>query len=258
MTRTIAPALAGLFLVGLSLFSTNMLPAADEPLDFGRDIRPILSNACFECHGPDEEQREADLRLDTDSGAFAKLDDGPLLTPGKPGESQLFLRITSDDESERMPPVESEKSLSPEQIDLLRRWIEQGAKWSQHWAFIPPVRPELPGTSLQTRGTPPRAAVRERRQPSPAEPAPPIRSWEATTEASSTPIRRAPLVGPTKAAPQLRRPPTGQRLPVHCKLRRRHRQPRGKAVPSAVEGRQPGKSIRLEPVPRSRHQERRE
>ena len=119
--------------------------ADDAPIDFIRDIRPILSNNCFQCHGPDSSTREADLRLDTREGALGSVDREALIVPGQPHESELLRRIASDDPDERMPPADSEYGqLSPEEIDLVRRWIAQGAEWQEHWAFITPVRPELP------------------------------------------------------------------------------------------------------------------
>ncbi len=115
--------------------------AADPPLDFQRDIRPILSNACFQCHGPDAKNRKADLRLDIkDGGAF----DNIVIVPGKAEKSDLYKRLIATQASKRMPPPKHPKQLTQPQIDLVRRWIEQGAKWSEHWAFVAPVRPPVP------------------------------------------------------------------------------------------------------------------
>ena len=116
---------------------------ADE-IDFNHDIRPILSAACFSCHGPDEESREADLRLDTHDGVLADLGDHAAIVPGKPSDSELMRRILSEDPDERMPPTEMGEPLSKQKVDLLRRWIEQGAHWSEHWAFVTPQRPAVP------------------------------------------------------------------------------------------------------------------
>lgn len=116
---------------------------ADEKVDFARDIRPILSDACFQCHGPDAQVRKADLRLDTRQGTFAKRDSGPLLVPGKPDESEIYARIISDDHTTHMPPPKSGKTLTPKQIALIKKWIEEGAKWNSHWAFEPPQRPAM-------------------------------------------------------------------------------------------------------------------
>ena len=116
---------------------------ADE-LDFNRDVRPILSKACFHCHGPDEETREADLRLDTEVGIQGE--HGAII-PGNPDESEVIARIVSVDPELRMPPVGAGDALTEEQIAILREWIASGAKWSQHWAFVPPLRPEVPETT---------------------------------------------------------------------------------------------------------------
>jgi hypothetical protein len=118
--------------------------AADK-VDFRRDIKPILSDNCFTCHGPDDNQRKAGLRLDIESGAFAALKDGHhALVPGKVAESALYARISSNDPDELMPPSETGKSLTEQQVELFRRWIEQGAEWLTHWSFVPIERPALP------------------------------------------------------------------------------------------------------------------
>lgn len=122
---------------------------AQAPVDFQRDIRPILSDNCFQCHGPDKGKRKAGLRLDTKQGAFdAK--GGAAFTPGKLDKSEAFQRISSQDAEKRMPPAKSGKKLTAQQIELVRRWIEQGAKWSEHWAFVAPVRPALPPVADST------------------------------------------------------------------------------------------------------------
>jgi hypothetical protein len=132
------------FLV-LSLLAACSALAADAPsIDFSRDVRPILSDTCFKCHGPDAGPRKAELRLDTKEGLVADASDGRLIVPGKPAESVLYQRITAADVESRMPPADSGKKLTAAQVDLIRRWIEQGATWRQHWSFIAPVRPKLP------------------------------------------------------------------------------------------------------------------
>ena len=128
-------------LLCLALFALPGNAWAGDDIDFNRDIRPILSAACFQCHGPDEESREADLRLDTQDGA---LGDHAVIVPGNAEESEVMLRILSKDPEEQMPPAESQNPLSEKEIELLRRWIEQGARWSEHWAFVTPVRPTVP------------------------------------------------------------------------------------------------------------------
>src|SRR4051794_35085062 len=117
------------------------LPATVE---FNRDIRPIFSDICFQCHGPDKAKRKADLRLDLEESAKAKHDDIVPIVPGQPAKSELIARITTSDPDDRMPPADFARQLTPRQVELLRRWVEQGAKWQPHWSFIPPVRPELP------------------------------------------------------------------------------------------------------------------
>ncbi|VAX38528.1 hypothetical protein MNBD_PLANCTO02-2728, partial [hydrothermal vent metagenome] len=111
---------------------------------FNRDIRPILSDNCFACHGPDEKKREAELRFDTKEGAFAKLDDHFAIVAGDSKSSTLFQRIITHDADEKMPPAESRKKLTPHQIKLIELWIEQGAKWQDHWSFVNPIKPRLP------------------------------------------------------------------------------------------------------------------
>jgi hypothetical protein len=118
--------------------------SGSPPVEFNRDIRPILSDTCYTCHGPAKSARKGGLRLDTESGAFADLGGYRAIVPGNLKESHLWQRVSSDDTKERMPPPRSGKQLSKHQVELLRRWIEQGAKWQNHWSFIPPRRPELP------------------------------------------------------------------------------------------------------------------
>ena len=118
--------------------------AAESPVQFARDVLPILSENCFACHGPDENQRQADLRLDREADAKRDRLGGAAIVPGDPEASGLIARLTSTDEFEVMPPPDSGERLEPEEIALLRRWIAQGAPWQQHWAFQPLVRP--PGT----------------------------------------------------------------------------------------------------------------
>ena len=115
---------------------------ARSPVDFGRDVLPILSDKCFQCHGPDAGTRKADLRLDLEAGLLRSTD--PLVVPGRSAESELIARIISDDDLERMPPPESNLTLTRDQVDLIRRWVDGGAAWSKHWAFVPPTRPEPP------------------------------------------------------------------------------------------------------------------
>ena len=126
-----------------TLLTTGMATAA--PISFNREIRPILSNHCYACHGPDERQRKAGLRLDIREVALGELDSGATpIVPGDPEASALVQRVTAGDPEDRMPPLSHDKPLSKEQIDTLRQWVEQGAPWEGHWAYLTPKRPELP------------------------------------------------------------------------------------------------------------------
>lgn len=117
-----------------------------KEVDFNLHVRPILSDRCFACHGPDNNKREAGLRLDTEEGAFGALKEskGHAFVAGKPDESAALMRMTSTDPDEVMPPPESNLQMTDYEIGVIKKWLEQGAKWKKHWAFIPPERPELP------------------------------------------------------------------------------------------------------------------
>ena len=118
---------------------------AEQRIRYDRDIRPILSENCFACHGPDEHERKAKLRLDVkDGGMYEERDGGTSVVPGKPDGSELLYRLTTGDKDEVMPPPETEKVLKPEEIALIRKWIEQGAEWEGHWAYERPVKAEVP------------------------------------------------------------------------------------------------------------------
>lgn len=124
------------------LFAASALPLAAEPISFNKDIRPILSDTCFACHGFDAKKREAKLRLDTPEGAFQKDKDGnAAIVPGDPAASLAWQLITTDDEEDIMPPLDSHKKLDTEQRETIRLWIEQGAPYQKHWAFEAPVKP---------------------------------------------------------------------------------------------------------------------
>ena len=122
--------------------------APPERVDFNRDVRPILSDHCYQCHGPDAGKRKAKLRLDVDPATQNR--DSAIIVPGKPADSELFRRITTDDTRERMPPIKHARQLTEKQIEILKIWILQGGKWEKHWALIPPTRPEVPKTKFQT------------------------------------------------------------------------------------------------------------
>jgi hypothetical protein len=125
-------------LVALCLGSTRTWGA--ERVEYNRDVRPILADNCFPCHGPDAARRQADLRLDLRDAAL----EAAALVPGKPAESQLIARVFSSEPHEVMPPPESNKRLSPAEKELLRRWIADGAEYQGHWAFITPQVPDIP------------------------------------------------------------------------------------------------------------------
>lgn len=124
-----------------ALFAAAVFCAAGqgaERVSFNLQIRPILSDRCWACHGPDEKNRKAKLRLDTKEGMFASKDGAFIIKPGAPEQSELFKRLTASDPDERMPPAESHLSVSDQEIELFRAWIREGAEWEKHWAFIPP------------------------------------------------------------------------------------------------------------------------
>ena len=130
-------AIAAVLLVGIE--------ARGEKVDFAREIRPLLSKNCFGCHGHDAGHRKAKLRLDTRDGALAKRRGGAAaVVPGDSVKSVLVARISADDPDERMPPPDSGRELSKREIELLARWIDEGAEYAGHWAFSAPQRPEPP------------------------------------------------------------------------------------------------------------------
>jgi hypothetical protein len=139
-----------LFLIRLQAAAPS--PGQPPPLiDFSRQIRPLLSENCFSCHGPDEGTRKAKLRLDLKDAAFKGGKSGvPAIVPGKPEESELVKRLVTHDGDELMPPAKSNKKLSEAQISLLTRWVAEGAPWQTHWAFEKPVLVPPPATKNQT------------------------------------------------------------------------------------------------------------
>lgn len=137
------------------MFASLGLPEptrADEPsISFNRDVRPIVSEHCYRCHGPDPAARKAGLRLDRRETATATLKSGSIaVKPGQPDDSELIARVTSDDPNERMPPPDSAKALDGSQVAILKRWIGQGAQWEAHWSLIPPRRPIVPDVENRT------------------------------------------------------------------------------------------------------------
>ncbi len=132
----------------VSLFAGATAFAAEisvpSEVQFNRDVRPIFSDKCFACHGPDGNARQTELRLDNESGAMADLGGFHAIVPGDLDASVLFHRVTTDDPDEQMPPVDEGTQLTPREIEILRRWIEQGATWQPHWSLSPPRRPAVP------------------------------------------------------------------------------------------------------------------
>jgi hypothetical protein len=134
-----------LLLAGAVALGVARAAPVPAPLDFGRDILPILSNNCFHCHGPDDSYRKGKLRLDTHAGVLGTGKSGATtVVPGKIADSELIQRIISKDDDEVMPPRDAKEKLSAEQLALLTRWVEQGAPWGNFWAFEPPTRPAVP------------------------------------------------------------------------------------------------------------------
>ena len=118
-----------------------------QKVDFNLHVRPILSDRCFKCHGPDDRARKAGFRLDQEAFAFAALDSADQIfavVPGAPEKSELYARISSTDPREMMPPPASNLKLTAREIGILRKWIEQGAEWKAHWSFIQPQKVPLP------------------------------------------------------------------------------------------------------------------
>ncbi|WP_373649878.1 DUF1553 domain-containing protein [Schlesneria sp. DSM 10557] len=138
--RTIPHAASCVAVVILASMASNSVLAADTSIEFNRDIRPILTEYCFSCHGPDSASRKGDLRLDVRDAAVER----SAITPGDHTKSELINRIESANPDEVMPPPATKKQLSPEQKQLLRRWIEQGAEYQPHWSFLAPVRSPIP------------------------------------------------------------------------------------------------------------------
>ncbi|MCC9600089.1 PSD1 and planctomycete cytochrome C domain-containing protein [Stieleria sp. JC731] len=137
----IAPALFGVWFV---LVPVGFVKAEGASPDFNRDIRPILAKHCYACHGPDEETRAADLRLDTQDGSRRDLGGYQAIDLNHPDESELLIRITSDDDDLRMPPAESHPPLKEADIQTIRQWIQSGAVYNQHWSFVTPALPSIP------------------------------------------------------------------------------------------------------------------
>ena len=133
------------WLLILLVLAAPVKVVADEAPDFNRDIRPILSEHCFACHGPDEKQRKAGLRLDLEESALADRDGLRAIVPGNVGASELVRRIRASDAQEIMPPASEKRPLSAESVAVLEQWIAAGAPYADHWAFRSPTKPPVPG-----------------------------------------------------------------------------------------------------------------
>jgi hypothetical protein len=150
MNHGVGRAVGTLFCPALSVVALLLGGCTREPsarLSFNETVQPILSEYCYGCHGPSSSSRKAGLRLDHPEFAYAPHEKfGPAIIPGRPERSPLVKRIEAKDPEERMPPPEAHKKLKPEQIAALRQWIEEGAHYETHWAFVPPRLPPLPTT----------------------------------------------------------------------------------------------------------------
>jgi hypothetical protein len=178
---------AALIMLGLSLGVPGTAPhlladdrPASTPVDFSREILPILSDACFHCHGPAETGRKADLRLDVKDGLFANRGDYLIVAAGKPEESELVSRVLDTDPASVMPPPNAARQLKPSERELLKRWVSEGAPWGVHWAFAPMTKPAVPVVKHKDRvRSPIDAFVLSRLEREGIEPAPeaPREAW---------------------------------------------------------------------------------
>ena len=141
-------------LLAMAILTKSALAASptgspSAKVDFARDIAPILSAKCFACHGPDDAHRKAKLRLDVREDALKSRGGKPAIVPGSLAKSELWHRITNKNPDDVMPPKKEGKALTSQEVALLKKWIEQGAPYAEHWAFVPPVRPLVPKVSKQ-------------------------------------------------------------------------------------------------------------
>ena len=160
----------------MKIFGTPLLAlalpliASAAEVDFAREIRPLLSENCFACHGPDANKRKAGLRLDVKESAFGKNESGEIaIVPGDVEKSELLRRVVSADKDEVMPPPKEHKKLKPEQVELLKRWIKEGANWTGHWAFQPVKQPPAPDAAHPIDSFIRARLEKEKLQPSPGE-----------------------------------------------------------------------------------------
>ena len=162
--------LATLAFVGLVVAGSE---SANGAVDFGREVRPVLADHCYGCHGPDPVARKGDLRLDLRDEAMRLRDGRAAIVPGRPDQSELIRRITTEDPDYRMPPPDSKRKLSSEQIGRLTDWVRSGAEWSEHWAFTAPVRPAVPLTEAAWLKNPIDGFVLDRLHRANLQPSPP-------------------------------------------------------------------------------------
>ena len=141
----------GLLFPWIAVFILYAEPRIETAVDFQKDVQPILSDSCFACHGPDGNARQANLRLDSREGAFADRGSYSIIVPGNAADSRLFQRMNHPQEVARMPPPNAERFPTPDQIETIRLWIDQGAEWSSHWAYESPQRLSLPHAPEQGR-----------------------------------------------------------------------------------------------------------
>ena len=124
------------------------------PVDFNRDIRPVMSDTCFKCHGPDDKARKGKLRLDVREEALKAGTSGkPAIVPGKPDKSEIIARLFTKNDDDLMPPPNSHKAITPAQRELFRRWVAEGAKYAGHWAFEPAVAPAVPNSKFKIQSS---------------------------------------------------------------------------------------------------------
>ena len=157
-TRQFLLVVVAVMLTVVAVWSNRQASAQSGSVSFNRDIRPIFSDTCFRCHGPDKNSRKAGLRLDVREEAMKKSRSGVTpIVPGKPDESEIVRRIFSTDKSELMPPEEAHKILTAGQKELIRRWVAEGAKYEGHWAYQPIARsvvPEIQNSKSTIRNPP--------------------------------------------------------------------------------------------------------
>src|SRR6266581_9254965 len=144
--RACSMTLAGLMsLTGINAVAAESLQRGAAKVDFNREIRPILTENCYKCHGPDDGARKSKLRFDLREAALKPAKSGKIaIVPGAPEKSEVIARVTTSDEDDRMPPLKTGKKLTASQIESLRRWIAQAAPYATHWAYVRPSRPGLP------------------------------------------------------------------------------------------------------------------